>query len=154
MKLKDYIKTVDPSNFAMYRVEVLYSRRGIVEYTEDYSLSDIEVSKFLEDTISVSDQGWDGVFITIRKELNMNAMEKKYYIVLSEHNDFLKIVKDTTWKAVFGVNNATFFDSREEAVAFMIDEEIRSIWLYSKVESTLVGYERKEKNEQSKDVSQ
>lgn len=73
----------------------------------------------------------------------MNAMEKKYYIVLSEHNDFLKIVKDTTWKAVFGVNNATFFESREEAIAFMIDEEIRSIWPHSKVESTLVGYERK-----------
>ena len=69
----------------------------------------------------------------------MNAIEKKYFIILSKDGDFLKVVKDTMWRAVFGVNNATFFDSREEAMAFMIDEEIRSIWPHAKVESILVG---------------
>lgn len=69
MKLKDYIKTMDTSLPGMYRVIVYYQHRGIVEYTEDYFIDDIEIANFLEETISVSDEGWNGVFITIRKEI-------------------------------------------------------------------------------------
>ena len=69
MKLKDYMKTIDTSLLGMYRVIVYYQHRGIVEYTKDYLINDIEVSNFLEETISVSEEGWDGVFITIRKEV-------------------------------------------------------------------------------------
>ena len=69
----------------------------------------------------------------------METVEKKYFIILSKDGDFLKIVKDTMWRAVFGVNNATLFDSFEEAMGFMIEEEILSIWPHSEIESILVG---------------
>lgn len=69
----------------------------------------------------------------------MKRIEKKYFIILSNDGDLLKIVKDTTWRAVFGVANATLFNSHKEATDFLMEEAIRSIWPQAKVESTLVA---------------
>lgn len=69
----------------------------------------------------------------------MERVEKKYFIILSGGGDFLKIVQDTTWRSVFGVNNATLFNSYKEATDFLTEEAIRYIWPHAKVESILVG---------------
>lgn len=69
----------------------------------------------------------------------MKTVEKKYFIILSGDGDFLKIVQDTMWRAVFGANNATLFNSYKEATDFLTEEAICSIWPHAKVESILVG---------------
>ena len=52
----------------------------------------------------------------------------KYIIVLSKENDLLSIVKDTTYKATFSLDNATKFDTHQDATRFLQEEGVRFMW--------------------------
>jgi hypothetical protein len=62
----------------------------------------------------------------------------QYFILLSNEGDFLKKLDEDMWKSVYYYDDATIFETYEEAIFYLSDMSIRSIWPQAKVESILV----------------
>lgn len=65
----------------------------------------------------------------------------EYFIVLSKEGDFLKKLDENSWRSVYYYDEATIFDTYEEAVFYLNNLSIRSIWPQARVESiiSLIG---------------
>lgn len=62
----------------------------------------------------------------------------QYFILLSNEGDFLKKLDENMWRSVYYYDDATTFETYEEATFYLNDMSIRSIWPQAKVESILV----------------
>jgi hypothetical protein len=141
----------DPDKIAVWKIQAIKSVIVFSWIAEEIGFGEVIVNKYSYEIIDDEDMPEEFVNIVISKGLDakldfQNNTQKgevlmskmQYFILLSDKGDFLRIDVNGFWQATFYFDDATLFETHEEATSYLNEMDIQSIWPMAKVENILL----------------